>query len=112
MGRADNNATSPGGALYDIGYSVMNEPHLIKYYRQKTNRRLKRAAIVSIGLSMACLLATALCLDHDNFTAFLFMRGCAGLFAIVFFLLVAILVYRVNKAYIKDKYSNSSGNRD
>lgn len=37
----------------------------------------------------------------------LFMRGCAGIFAIIFVVLVAILVYRVNVSYFKDKINSN-----
>ena len=34
--------------------------------------------------------------DYNNTTAILFMRGCARIIALIFFVLVAIIVYRVN----------------
>lgn len=39
------------------------------------------------------------------------MRGCAGLFAIVFIVLVATIVYRANVAYFKDKAKNRHKNQ-
>ena len=81
-----------------------------KYYREKTNIKLKYAALISIGISILLLLTIAFgFVDYKNTTAILFMRGCAGLFALVFFVLVGILVYRVNTAYFKDK-ANSNHN--
>ncbi|MDE6468893.1 MAG: hypothetical protein K2L28_08380 [Muribaculaceae bacterium] len=75
-----------------------------KYYREKTNLRLKYAALLSIGISIILLLTLALgFVDFNNTTAILFMRGCAGLFALVFVVLVGILVFRVNNSYFKDK---------
>lgn len=47
----------------------------------------------------------------DNSAALLFMRGCAGLFAIIFVVLVGILVYRVNTSFFKDK-ANTKRNRN
>ena len=74
------------------------------YYREKTNTRLKYAALISIGISIILLLTMALgFVDLNNTTAILFMRGCAGLFALIFVVLVAIIVYRVNVSYFSDK---------
>lgn len=83
-----------------------------KYYCEKTNLRLKYAALISIGISIILLLIMALgFVDFDNSAALLFMRGCAGLFAIIFVVLVGILVYRVNTSFFKDK-ANSKRNRN
>lgn len=75
-----------------------------KCYREKTNTRLKYAALISIGISIILLLTMAFgFVDYNNTTAILFMRGCAGLFALIFVVLVAIIVYRVNVSYFNDK---------
>ncbi|MDE7153056.1 MAG: hypothetical protein K2O00_01260 [Muribaculaceae bacterium] len=75
-----------------------------KYYREKTNLRLKYAALISIGISMIIMLIMALgMVDFGNANALLFLRGCAGFFALIFVGLVGILVYRVNASYFKDK---------
>lgn len=83
---------------------------LEKYYQEKPNLRLKYAAITSACIAIALILATLFCLDSISFRTLLFMRGCTGLFAIIFVILVAILVYRVNVAYHKDK-NNSRQHR-
>lgn len=55
------------------------------YYREKTNLRLKYAVLISIGISIILLLTMALgFVDFNNVTTLLFMRGCAGLFALLF----------------------------
>ena len=83
-----------------------------KYYREKSNLRLKYAALISIVISIILLLTMAFgVVDFNNMTAILFMRGCAGLFALVFVVLVGILVYRVNTSYFKDK-AKSKHNRN
>ncbi|MDE6400577.1 MAG: hypothetical protein K2M27_02955 [Muribaculaceae bacterium] len=75
-----------------------------KYYREKTNTRLKYAALISIGISIILLLTMAFgFVDLNNTIAILFMRGCAGLFALIFVVLVAIIVYRVNVSYFSGK---------
>lgn len=71
-----------------------------KYYRERTNTRLKYAALISIGISIILLLTMAFgIVDLNNTTAIIFIRGCAGLFALIFVVLVAIIVYRVNVSY-------------
>lgn len=84
-----------------------------KYYREKTNTRLKYAALISIGISIILLLTTAFgFVDYNNTTAILFMRGCAGLFALLFVVLVAIIVYRVNVSYFNDKLKSKQDTND
>lgn len=48
-----------------------------KYYREKTNTRLKYVALISIGISIILLLTMAFgFVDYNNTTAILFMRLC------------------------------------
>lgn len=78
-----------------------------KYYREKTNIRLKYAALISIGISIILLLIMTFGLVYlNNTTALLVMRGCVGLFALLFVVLVGILVYRVNVSYFNDRNKN------
>lgn len=73
---------------------------------------MKYAALISIGISIILLLIMTFgFVDFENSAALLFMRGCAGLFAIIFVVLVGILVYRVNTSFFKDK-ANSKRNRN
>lgn len=74
-----------------------------KYYREKTNRRLKYAAIAAICVSIALMPLTVLLLDDVTDRTLLLLRGLIGLFAVLFVVLVAILEYKVNKAYFMDK---------
>lgn len=81
----------------------MRQKELDKYYREKTNLRLKYAAVTSITIAIILMAIMAICLDSISARMLLVMRGCAGLFAIIFVVLVAILVYRVNASYLRDK---------
>lgn len=74
-----------------------------KYYKETPNRRLRFAAFVSIAMALVLMVAMTAWLDDLSDTAFLLMRGLTGLFALVFVVLVAILEYRVNAAYARDK---------
>lgn len=84
-----------------------------KYYRERTNTRLKYAALISIGLSIILLLTMAFgFVDLNNTTAIIFMRGCAGLFVLIFVVLVAIIVYRVNVSYFYDNVRSKQNTPD
>lgn len=83
-----------------------------KYDREKTNKRLKYAALISIGISIILLLTMAFGFVDLNNTTAIFMRGCAGLFAIIFVVLVAIIVYRVNVSYFSDKVRSKQDTSD
>lgn len=74
-----------------------------RYYKEKNNLRLKYAAFISIAISIALLLMIIFLGSAISKTTMLFMRGCAGVFALIFFVLVVILTYRVNVAYFKDR---------
>lgn len=74
-----------------------------RYYKEKNNLRLKYAAFISIAISIALLLMIIFLGSAIYKTTMLFMRGCAGVFALIFFVLVVILTYRVNVAYFKDR---------
>lgn len=84
-----------------------------KYYRERTNTRLKYAALISIGISIILLLTMAFgFVDLNNTTAIIFMRGCAGLFVLIFVVLVAIIVYRVNVSYFYDNVRSKQNTPD
>ena len=72
-----------------------------RLYRTRVNRRLKYIAMTVIVIAILLLFATIFLHDSISWTTMMFMRGCAGVCAIVFVILVGILVYRVNSAYIR-----------
>lgn len=74
-----------------------------RLYRTRVNRRLKYIALTVIVIAILLLVATIFLHGSITWTTMRFMRGCAGACAIVFVILVAILVYRVNSAYIRGK---------
>lgn len=73
------------------------EDELKKLYRTPANLRLKYWALASISVLIVLFLAMIIWVDDISYKWWMFMRGCAGLFAIIFVLLCAILVYRVNR---------------
>ena len=70
-----------------------------KYYHTPANLRLKFAALSAIATAIILILIPIFWMDSLSSGLQLFMRGCAGLFGLIFIALVAILVYRVNTAY-------------
>ena len=72
-----------------------------RLYRTRVNRRLKYIAMTVIVIAILLLFATIFLHDSISWTTMMCMRGCAGVCAIVFVILVGILVYRVNSAYIR-----------
>ena len=80
----------------------MNRDELRKLYNTPANLRLKRIALCIIGVAIAIMISMIFLVDKVSWQLLYFMRGCAGVLAIVFVVIVAILVYRVNRAYITE----------
>lgn len=74
-----------------------------EFYNTPANRRLKYVAISIISVAIAVFVAQIIWFDAISTKLYLFMRGCVGLCAIVFVILVTIIVYRVNRAFINQK---------
>lgn len=72
-----------------------------KIYNQPANLRLKHIAIGVICIAILLMGIAAFLIDDISDTMLLVMRGCAGLCAIIFVIIVGILTYRVNNTYIK-----------
>ncbi len=70
-----------------------------------TNRWLKYFTMALLVMSALSLMSIAIWLDDMPDRTMLFLRGCAGLFAILGIIIYAILMFRVNSAYqkLKDK---------
>lgn len=77
---------------------------LEKYYKEKTNLRLKYSAYTAIAITIILMLTTVLFIDCMPFAMLLIMRICAGCFALVFSVIYVILIYRVYSSYHRDKY--------
>lgn len=68
-------------------------------------RKLKYSALIVIGISSATMLAMIFWIDVIPYKTMLFLRGCVGIGAIVFIILVAILAYQVYSEYFHNKYN-------
>lgn len=86
----------------------MDKEELKKLYNTPVNLRLKHIALCAIGVAIAILISLIFLVDKVSWQLLAVMRGCAGVLAIIFVIMVAILVYRVNGAYIS---ANRSRNR-
>lgn len=78
----------------------MDREELKKFYNTPANLRLKHIAICVIGVAIAILISMIFLVDKVSWQLWYFMRGCAGVLAIIFVIIVTVLVYRVNRAYI------------
>lgn len=71
-----------------------------RLYRKPANRRLKHIALWVIGAVIALQMLMIIFVKDIAPGVMLFMRGCVGLGAIIFVVICAILLYRVNSEYI------------
>lgn len=76
---------------------------LKKLYNKPANRRLKRCALVAISITIILMLAMLIWMERLSYRRLLLMKGIAGFFAIIFAILYAALVYRVNREYLAKK---------
>lgn len=84
----------------------MDREELKKLYNTPANLRLKHIALCVIGLAIAILISMIFLVDKVSWQLLYFLRGCAGVLAIIFVIIVAVLVYRVNRAYITGNMRN------
>ena len=77
----------------------MDREKLKKLYNTPSYLRLKRIALCVIGVAIALMISSIFLMDRISWQLLSFMRGCVGLLAIIFVIIAAILVYRVNSAY-------------
>lgn len=79
---------------------MIGNDELRRIYGKPANRRLKRIAL-GIGFgAIALLLSTIFCGGGIPWPTMCILRGCAELLSLMFVVVVAILVYRVNREYI------------
>lgn len=58
------------------------------------------------GVAIVLMMVMIFWMDDLSWKMMLFMRGCAGVCAVIFVILVGILVFRVNSSYWRDKKDN------
>ena len=77
---------------------------LKRIYNKPANRKLKYCVVAAISITAILLLVCLIWMDGLSVTSILLLRGFTGLFAIIFVVLYSVLLYRVNREYIKGKY--------
>lgn len=75
-------------------------------YHAPKYRKLKYWALAIITTVILLLFATTIWTEELSPNALLIIRGCAGLGAIIYVVLVGILTYRVNSQHIKNRNNN------
>jgi len=84
----------------------MDREKLRKLYNTPANLRLKHIALSVIGVAIAILISMIFLVDKVSWQLWHIMRGCAGVLAIIFVIIVTVLVYRVNRDYIEGDRRN------
>ena len=79
---------------------LQDRAELIALYNAPENRPLKYFAITIIAIVIVLLLSITIWNNDISTNAMLIMRGCAGLGATLFVVIVGIISYRVNKKHI------------
>lgn len=75
-----------------------------KYMNSPENLRLKYVALGFIAIAILLILANCIWIDNLSDKAWHIIRGCAGICAIIFAILIAILYYRVNSANLRNRW--------
>lgn len=75
-----------------------------KLFNARKNRPLKYSAWAVIGIAIAAMIAMIIWFDDIPPRIMLFIRGCVGVCAVIFVILVAILTYRVYSEYYRNKH--------
>ncbi len=82
---------------------LQERTELNSLYNAPANKRLKYSAIVVIAITIALIISMIIWMEDLSVTSILIMRGCAGLGAIIFVVLVGVLTYRVNSQHIQKR---------
>lgn len=82
-------------------YKEQRRNEIEKLYKANANLKLKYAALSVIGVAIILMLILAFCMDYISLGITLFLRGCVGLCAIAFVIMVAVLVYRAHRDYFR-----------
>ena len=78
----------------------MNQDEIKKLYNTPANLRLKHIALCVIGAAIVIMISLVFLVDKVSWRVLYILRGVAGVLAIAFVIIVAVLVYRVNRSYI------------
>ena len=77
-----------------------------KIAQLSSNKKLKYLAIGTGVVTIAILIVILACYDILSLVMMLVLRGCVGLCAIIFVIIIAIYCYRLNVTYSNEKYKS------
>ncbi len=89
---------------YMKGY-WQNKKDINQLFNAPQFRKLKYTALIVIAIVIVDQHAMVFLLEHIPYKTMLFLRGCVGVGAVIFVILVAILVYKAYSEYFHDRYS-------
>ena len=69
-------------------------------------RKLKYLALFFISIGIALILTNLILLGTISLTVILVLRGCAGICAIIFVIIVGIYMHKINTTYNKQQFRN------
>jgi p-aminobenzoyl-glutamate transporter AbgT len=82
---------------------IRERQELNKLYQSPENKGLKYSAFAVIAVVILLQISIIIWMEHISYPLMLFLRGCIGLGAIIFVILVGILAYRVNTRHIQNR---------
>ena len=71
-------------------------------------RKWKYLALFFISIGIALILTNLIWLETFSLTVILVLRGCAGICAIIFLIIVAIYMHKINKIYNEQRFRNKN----
>ena len=73
-------------------------------------KKLKYLALFFISIGIALILTNLIWLETFSTTVILVLRGCEGICAIIFVIIVGIYMHKINTTYNKQRFRNNKEN--
>lgn len=90
--------------MWDFEKKRERAQEINKLYNSRKNQRLRAIASLSVVLGIILMAVAAIFIDRLSWQMVFFLRGCAGLCAIIFVVLIGIAVYRANSQYMRNRW--------
>ena len=74
--------------------------------QQPSIKKLKYLALFFISIGIALILTNIIWLETFSTTVILVLRGCAGICAIIFLIIVGIYMHKINTIYHEQRFRN------
>ena len=82
------------------------KPEKEKIAQQPSIRKLKYLALFFISIGIAIILINLIWLETFSTTVILVLRGCEGICAIIFVIIVGIYMHKINTIYHEQRFRN------